>query len=239
MQRVGAAVLVLAAFGGACATGEIRRKIPVIPAVDVAPFGRVLVAGFVPDGASQIDLNEETARFLRMELRSRASLQVIDSEPLDLANPSASDRNAVPGADGDSQRSDRNQSRKARDSEASDELFTDVGFWQRLGEEYSEPLIVTGRVAFKPVAPQYEEHTAGPRTVRLWRPGFRLQLRLVLISGETGEIIDVASLQSLSAHATIGREPALLLYLQLMDRMMPSVLGALAQRGNHKGGLHD
>ncbi|MBI4885898.1 MAG: hypothetical protein HY824_02290 [Acidobacteria bacterium] len=192
------AALLAGALTG-CATAAVSRA-PVTARLHVGPAlaaGRVLVAGFVADRRGPIDLNTETARLVRMGLRSRTSLRIIESEPLPLA-----------GAPGDA-------------------VFANAAFWKRVGEEYAEPLILTGTVAFTSVAPHYEERTAGPRVLRLWRPGFSLAVRLVLISGQTGEMIDSASLRPLTAHATTGRERALSLYFQAMDRLMPFILDAL------------
>jgi hypothetical protein len=108
-------------------------------------------------------------------------------------------------------------------------VLGDVRFWRRLGEEYRQPLIVTGVVVFKPVGPQLEERTMGRRTVRLWRPGFRLELRLVLISGRTGEMLDSVPFGPLTAHASDGRTSALALYFRQMDRLGPSLLAALGR----------
>jgi len=164
--------------GGCAAANAAKAPIngPLRPNPTVTGFRRVLVAGFVPSGSDQFKLNEETARILRMELRSKASLQVIETEPLQLAvSPDARSKDS-PGP------------------KAADEVFANVGFWRRLGEEYSEPLILTGTVALTSLAPQYEERQVGPRAVRVWRRGAKLTLRLVFISGTTGAIIDSAIL---------------------------------------------
>lgn len=170
---------------------------------------RVLIAGFVTPGAKPLDANEETARFLRTQLRLKAGLAVIETEPLQL--PPISD----PTAD-------------VRRKDAVD-VFSEVGFWKRLGEEYAEPLILSGTVAFKEVGPRFEERTIGRRTMRLWRRGFSLNLRLVLIDGHTGEVIDSAVMRQRVAYATTGRESALSLYFKLMDEAMPFVLHALGR----------
>lgn len=67
----------------------------------------------------------------------------------------------------------------------------------------------------------------GPRTVRLWRPRFSLNLRLVFISGRTGEMLDALSLGPVVGRALDARTSALALYFGLMDRLTPSVLAAL------------
>jgi hypothetical protein len=164
-----AAVVVALGAAGCGVTGASHRALPQPPRARafVETFDRILIAGFVAghvsDRGHDLDINEETARVLRMTLRSKGGLDVIESQPLELRRAESTG--------GDMQ----------------DALFSDVPFWKRLGEEYREPLILTGAVVFKGAGSQYEERTMGRHTVRLWRPGFSLNLRFVFISGRTGE----------------------------------------------------
>ena len=192
-----ARVIMLVTLVAGCVDSS-RIQIFVPPRTDLLGFSRVLVAGFVTQGGDRIDLNDETARFIRNQLRSKMSLTVIDSEPVGLDN----------------------------------EVFTNVPFWKRMGEEYSEPLIVTGTVVFKPAAARLEQRNIGRRTIYLWHKGFTLNIRLVLINGRTGEIINSVALRELTAHATTDREGALSLYFRLMDQTTPSVLATLGQQTN-------
>lgn len=205
-----AVVMALSVAGCVSATGSRGPRLqPTRTRAFVDTFDRILVAGFlaneVSDKGRDLDVNDETSRLLRMTLRSRASLDVIETQPLDLR---------------------RGNAKGANEDES---VLADVAFWKRLGEEYREPLIITGRVAFKPIGPQFEERTTGRRTVRLWRPGFSLELRLVFISGRTGEMLDSLPFGPLTAHASDGRTSALALYFQLMDRLRPSLLAALGR----------
>lgn len=102
--------------------------------------------------------------------------------------------------------------------------FSDVAFWKRLGEEYQQPLILTGTVAFERAGSQSMERQIGPRAVTVWRPRFRLGMRLVFISGRTGEMLESLSLGSVTMQAPDDRASALALYFQLMDRLTPAVL---------------
>jgi hypothetical protein len=167
----------------------------------VTMFDRVLVAGFLGDSVSDrghhLDTNQETARLLATALRSRTSLNVIDSPPIHL-----------------------------RQVESPDEsMFKDVAFWKRLGEEYREPLIVTGTVHFRRAGSQSAARQIGPRTVTVFRPRFTLTLRLVFISGRTGEVLD--ALQLGPEIAADERASALALYLELMDRLLPEAMAML------------
>lgn len=204
--------VIVALSAASCASTTATRVSVVQPTrarAFVDTFDRILVAGFLADHVSDrghdLDINGETSRLLRMTLRSKGSFDVIEAQPLELRRPDAN------GAHAD------------------ERVLADVPFWRRLGEEYREPLIVTGIVVFKSIGSQFEERTVGRRTVRLWRPGFSLELRLVFISGRTGEVLDSVSLGPLRAHAPDGRTSALALYFQLMDRLRPSLLAVMGR----------
>lgn len=213
--HVTVAAVVVALGGAGCGfTTASRRSVPqpIRARTFVDTFDRVLIAGFVAERVSDrgrdLDINEETARLLRMTLRSKGGLDVIESQPLGLQ---------------------RTQSVGTRTEDA---IFTDEPFWKRLGEEYREPLILTGAVSFKGAGSQFEERTMGPRTVRVWRPGFSLSLRLVFINGRTGEMLDSEPLGPVFGRASDARTSALALYFGLMDRLTPSVLAALGRRNS-------
>jgi hypothetical protein len=176
-----------------------------MPRARFADFARVLVAGFVTSGVPQVDGNVETSRLLGTELRSKRGLTVVNFDPLDLAGQTEAE------------------------SASDDEVFANVPFWKRLGEEYAEPLIVTGTVGFKSAGHRMEERSVGRRTIRLWHPGFTLMLRLVLIDGRTGKMIESVPVGKRSAFATANAESPLELYFKLMEEAMPSVLDTFAR----------
>jgi hypothetical protein len=83
-----AAVVSLAlvlAVSGCTKSYEIPIETPIQPRMDITPFNRVLVAGFISGGTDDVDANLETVRLLRSQLRSRSSLRVIEAEVLPLA----------------------------------------------------------------------------------------------------------------------------------------------------------
>jgi hypothetical protein len=63
---------------------EIPIETPIQPKMDVTPFSRVLVAGFISGGSDDVDGNLETVRLLRSQLRSKSTLRVIEAEALPL-----------------------------------------------------------------------------------------------------------------------------------------------------------
>lgn len=64
---------------------EIPIQTPIKPKIDVSGFQRVLVAGFVAGGGSDVDANVETVRLLRSQLRLKSHLKVIDADAMPLA----------------------------------------------------------------------------------------------------------------------------------------------------------
>lgn len=194
----GLRILALVFVVVACAPRRVvsTALVTVPPLVEVPPFTRVLVAGFVSTPVAGVDANEETSRLLRRELRSEVSLDVLDMDPLRLESA----------------------------------MLDDIRFWRRLGEEYREPLIVTGVAEFKSAGRWFEERQVGRRTLRLWLPQYSLTVRLLLIDGKTGQPIASAVCGPSVAHATAGRERALSLYYRLIDRTMPSMLAAFGRR---------
>jgi hypothetical protein len=171
-----------------------------------------LIAGFltghVSDRGRDLNLNGETARLLRVMLESKASLNVIESQPVHLPQTDSTTTNSE------------------------NSVFNDVAFWKRLGEEYRQPLILTGTVAFRRAGPQSVERQLGPRAVTVSRPRFRLDMRLVFISGRTGEILESLSLGPVTMQASDGRTSTLALYFELVDRLAPSVLALFGHQAS-------
>jgi hypothetical protein len=154
---------------------EIPIEIPIQPRMDVTPFNRVLVAGFISGGTDDVDANLETVRLLRSQLRSRSTLRVIEAEVLPLAEiareqmrvradaagavPAAASMPALPLAfQADGQQDARPDSQSAPPADAAirteadleryQGIFSDEAFWRRVGDEHEQPLIVTGTVLF-------------------------------------------------------------------------------------------
>jgi hypothetical protein len=226
-RGAGVASVALAIAIAGCATprgAEVR--LPAVQNAGYKGFHRVLVAGFVARGVHEVEVNQETARLLRMRLRSGAAMGVIETAPFDLGNRVGVSH--VPA------RNSGETSRACTDARTEigpecNAVFGDREVWRRIGEEYGEPLIVTGVVVFEAAAPRYHERAIGRRTARLLLPGFRLRFHLIVISGRTGEIIDSVALRPVTAHAAGPREGALTLYFRLMDRIVPSILTTLRQ----------
>ena len=65
---------------------EIPIETPIQPKMDVTPFQRVFIAGFIAGGSEDVDANLETVRLLRSQLRSKSPLRVIEADVLPLVD---------------------------------------------------------------------------------------------------------------------------------------------------------
>ena len=130
-----------------------------------------------------------------------------------------------------------------KDLEAYDQIFADVAYWKKLGEEYQAPLIITGTVYFAPInksgiverTSQEYSDAFGRRqvgTVRQWmdRKGYTLVPKLVFIDGRTGTTLYSESIREEILYDASQNTPALSAYFELMDRYLPSFLSALSSQ---------
>src|SRR5688572_31518408 len=83
------------ASAGCISFTEIAVETPITAKLDVTPFQRVLVAGFVGGGSRSLDASAETARLLRSQLRSKSSLRVIDADTINLVEELDRDRKST------------------------------------------------------------------------------------------------------------------------------------------------
>jgi hypothetical protein len=253
--------LVLLCGAGACTNFyEIPIETPIQPKLDVTAFQRILVVGFITGGTDDVDANLETVRLLRSQLRSKSNLRVIEAEVLPLAEiaaghgrPSASGDispvPALPQSDGqqpvaqqpqEPPQADAPRIRSEKDLEKYQSIFADVAFWKKIGEEYQNPLIVTGTVIFTPqqtsgfvTRNQEGWDNLGRRTtapVRVWmeRKGFILSPKFIFIDGRTGATIHSETFREEVLYEARQNTPALSSYFELMDRLVPSFLGSLS-----------
>src|SRR5947208_5372060 len=218
-----ASSLVLAgmlALAGCTGFYEIPIETPIQPKMDVTGFQRVLVAGFISGGTDDVDANLETVRLLRSQLRTKSPLRVIEAEALPLAEiaTTESKENAtsitnssagvmppgqIPTANVVNNPEPKPAESSAKKSEPSiknekdlakfDKIFADVAYWKKLGEEYQNPLIVTGTVLFTPnqtsgfvmtnreVYDAFGRRSVVPVRTYMERKGFILQPRFLFI----------------------------------------------------------
>ena len=146
-QIAGTIASVAAVLATACTHFyEIPIETPIRPKLDVSAFQRVLVAGFIAGGSEDVDANVETTRLLRSQLRIKVR--------------SPRDRGGRAAADGSGRAARRHPppvrqprrscSRKKRTSSRTRRCLRTSGYWKQIGEEFQQPLIVTGTVMFMP-----------------------------------------------------------------------------------------
>jgi len=251
--------LVLLCGTGACTNFyEIPIETPIQPKLDVSAFQRILVVGFITGGTEDVDANLETVRLLRSQLRSKSNLRVIEAEVMPLAEIAAgqgkSAEEITPVAplpqEGQQptaqqhqdppQQQDPQRIRTEKDLERYQSIFADVAFWKKIGEEYQNPLIVTGTVLFTPqqtsgfvTRNQEGWDNLGRRTTlpqRIWmeRKGFILSPKFIFIDGRTGATIHSETFREEILYEARQNTPALSSYFELMDRLVPSFLGSLS-----------
>ena len=257
---------VLAAFVLACGADyyEIPIETPIQPKLDVSPFQRVLVAGFVAGGSEDVDANQETVRLLRSQLRTKSSLRVIDADILpliDIAQDQSQGPVPTPTDDGSSSgresatpasrgtNGNTNQTlalphniKEEKDLEPYERLFANTAYWKRIGEEFQNPLIVTGTVLFTSRSTsgfvQRDQETYDnlgrrrvvPMRTYMERKGFVLRPKFVFIDGRTGATMYSESYREEILYNAQQNTPALSSYFELMDRLVPNFLSALSSQ---------
>ena len=237
-SRSGHALLAcLALASGACASFvEIPIETPLQSKIDVSRFRRVLVAGFVTEpGATDVDLSSETSRLLQNQLRSVSRLQVLEPD-----RPPIHD--ALDRIKGTLAEDDRwtKLSREQFRIEA-DKILGDGEYWRKVGEEYQNPLIVTGRVSFEEQSRsgfQADERvvrdpaTSRARLVRgnrfLERKAFTLSADFAFVDGKTGETLHKEKFSEEVLYNEDQKVSPLSSYFELMDRLLPNFLGVIA-----------
>jgi hypothetical protein len=261
-KRSSLALAIVAACGAALALGcgpdyyEIPIETPIQPKMDVSPFQRVLVVGFVAGGSEDLDANQETVRLLRSQLRTKSSLKVIDADILQLIDIAKEQSQTVPGNAPDDVTSGTTPSIRAasqtlalpkdikeeKDLEPYERLFANTAYWKRIGEEFQTPLIVTGTVLFTNRSTsgfvQRDQETFDslgrrrviPTRMYMERKGFILRPKFVFIDGRTGATMYSESYREEILYNAQQNTPALSSYFELMDRLVPNFLSALSSQ---------
>lgn len=226
---------------------EVPIEVPISAKLDVSDFNRVLVASFVTQTTEDLDLDAETVRLLRNQLRTRSQLRVIEAEVPPLGDFSETTLKES----GKLQEFERleEEARKEGEEEISrqewidmeqDKLLVDQEYWRKIGEEYQQPLIVSGRLTFSSEArsgfargDRYVRDAYGrPRLVRSTnfqeRTGYVLAAEFYFIDGRTGRSIHRERFTEEVIYGREERTSALSSYFELMDRLLPNFLSILS-----------
>ena len=254
-----AAAAVIAATTLACGASylEIPIETPIQPKLDISAFQRVLVAGFVAGGSEDIDANQETVRLLRSQLRTKSALKVIDADILplievaqdqakataeDLARENSSPNSTSSGQDPQPSMALPQKIKDEKDLEPYERLFANTAYWKRIGEEFQNPLIVTGTVLFtnrstsgfvqrdQEIYDPYGRRRVVPTRTYMERKGFMLRPKFVFIDGRSGATMYSESYREEVLYNAQQNTPALSSYFELMDRLVPSFLSALSSQ---------
>jgi hypothetical protein len=246
---VRAALILVSTLAAAVVVGctsyyDVPIELPIQAKLDVSPFSRVLVAGFVTGGEDDVDANLETVRLLRSQLRTKSVLKVIDSDVLPLQELALkelpSEPPPVPAAGGAAEPDRTVTIRDEKQLELVTQVFANEEYWKKIGEEFQGPLIVTGTVLFQShsrsgyVQREQEVYDAFGRRrvvpVRTYmeRKGFILKPKFIFIDGRTGATLYAETFREEVLYNAQQSTPALSSYFELMDRLLPSFLTTLS-----------
>jgi len=157
-----------------------------------------------------------------------------------LPAPAAQSPAAAPAPSGDTRNPAENRIRNAKDLEKYQKIFADVAFWKKIGEEYENPLIVTGTVLFVPqqtagfvtrnqeTYDQLGRRVVVPQRLYMERKGFAITPKFIFIDGRTGTTLHTESLHEEILYSSQQNTPALSSYFELMDKVIPVFLGTLS-----------
>lgn len=250
LRKTGASLglLMIAALAACTSYTEIPIETPIQPKLDVSAFQRVFIAGFIAGENEDVDANMETVRLLRSQLRNKGIMRVIDADTLPLlevAKQNSGEEAAPPPPDQQAvtqppQDPDKVVINDEKDLEQYQHLFANVAYWKRIGEEYQQPLIVTGAIVFAPQQRsgfvQREQESYDPFGRRIVVPvrtymerkGFVLRPTFIFIDGRTGETLHTETFREEILYNANQQTPALSSYFELMDRLLPAFLNTLS-----------
>jgi hypothetical protein len=251
---------------------EIPIETPIQAKLDVSPFQRVHVVGFIAGGSDDVDANLETVRLLRSQLRTRSGLRVIEADVLPLAEiakdmgheppPAAPatekpaeklpEKTATGSTNGHTEGATSGGTTGAQDQEAGarirdekdlasyEQIFANVEYWKKLGEEFQQPLIVTGTVLFTAQSKQgvvaqtregydqFGRRMSYVQRVYMERKGYVLRPKFIFIDGRTGTRLYSETFREERLYPSAQNVPALSSYFELMDDVIPRFLNVLS-----------
>jgi hypothetical protein len=227
-------------LAGCASFYEIPIETPIAAKLDVSAFQRVFIAGFIAGGTDDVDGNLETVRLLRSQLRMKSNLRVVDADVLPLLDVASGRTEAGPNAPAREATAEAPEIKNEKDLQPYEHIFADADYWKRIGEEYQNPLIVTGTVLFTPHSQagmvQRESEVVDPLGRRrvvpvreyMERKGFILQEKFIFIDGRSGAQIYSEALREERLYNQNDNTPALSSYFELMDEIIPRFLSTLS-----------
>jgi hypothetical protein len=247
LGTAGAAALLLVLATACTSYYEVPIEVPIAAKLDVEKYSRILVAGFVTQTNENIDLDAETVRLLRNQLRTRSTLQVLDAEiePLGDFSEKTLEQSGMLEKfkeieDKAKSEGEEQISRQEWIDLEQDKILEDEEFWKEIGEEYQNPLIVTGKLSFSSESRsglvRNDRYTRDafnrPQLVRSntfqERTGYVLNAEFYFIEGETGRTIHRERFTEEVIYGRDEQTSALSSYFELMDRLLPNFLSILS-----------
>jgi hypothetical protein len=162
-----------------------------------------------------------------------------DGQQLPVVAPMPGQTSAPPESEGKT-RNEEAKIRNEKDLEKYQGIFANTAFWKKLGEEYQNPLIVTGTVLFTPTQnsgfvmterefyDQFGRRRVVPTRTFQERKGFILRPKFIFIDGRTGATLYSEAFNEQVLYNAQQNTPALSSYFELMDKLIPSFLNALS-----------
>lgn len=121
-------------------------------------------------------------------------------------------------------------------------VFAHTAFWRRVGEEYQNPLIVTGSVLFTVQSRQvtvqrdrenfdsFGRRHVVPTRIFEQRTVYILKPKFLFIDGRTGTVMYSEIFREELSYVASQNIPTLSSYFELIDRVVPSVLGIVSNQ---------
>jgi hypothetical protein len=229
-------ILAALVAGGCSSFVEVPVETPLQSKLDVSSFRRVLIAGFATDLVdADVDLSSETARLLQNQLRNTARLQVIEPDRPPLQDALEKIQGKMGEGTGKLSKGDRDQYKLEVDK-----VLQDGDFWRKVGEEYQQPLIVTGKLGFEaqnrsgfqPEERVVRDSRNRPQLVRgnryTERKGYSLSADFYFVDGRTGQTLHKEKFTEEVLYSEDQKTSPLSSYFELMDRLLPNFLGVIS-----------
>lgn len=168
-------------------------------------YKSILVAGFLAEGEKKLNLNFETVKYIRTELKKNTPYKVIEENLIE-----------IPPA-------------------RIEELPLDTDFWKSLATKAEAELIMWGRVKYTSELTSelkeetYQHPVTGKRytaTRVVERTDFKVELDLYFSDGSSGVVVYRDKYSQIIPYRE--RPPAELpVFINLMNRLLPNILGVL------------
>lgn len=210
-------LLLAACLPAAAGVKEVTIEVPVKQKIDVSDYESLMVANFICERNTQLDLDVEVVRYLRKLLLRTLKLDVAKGEAPTLPT----------GRGGKS-------------------IFEVPDYWTDLGGRFDSDLILSGNVAFSTEDRSgYEQidlrnYQGGyrrdmgyspynTRTIFIEQTGFFLNLEVHLLNGRTGEELYTDKFYQEIVYNGSGPDD-LSVFFMMMDKLAPQLTGIMAER---------